>query len=315
MEYRYLGRSGLLVSELAMGTQTFGWGVDESTAHRMADTYTAAGGILFDTSSTYNEGESERILGSWLHASKRRDSVVVATKVFFATGAGPNDTGLSRKHIMGTAEASLERLRTDYIDLYQAHCYDLATPIDETLDALNDLVRMGKVRYVGCSNFAAWQVVEAQLTAQRINAVPFISYQDEYSLVERSIERELIPVATRYGMGLLPYFPLASGLLTGKYRQGTALPQGARLTSSKSLAERYLTEANWRIVEGLREVATKSGHSLVELAFSWLAAQPAVASVIAGATKPEQVKENATAVGWRLSESERAEVARVLGGE
>lgn len=304
MEYRYLGRSGLLVSELAMGTQTFGWGVDESTAHRMADTYTAAGGILFDTSSTYNEGESERILGSWLHASKRRDSVVVATKVFFATGAGPNDTGLSRKHIMGTAEASLERLRTDYIDLYQAHCYDLATPIDETLAAFESLVSSGKVRYLGVSNFTAGQLVRSVLTAESHSWQAPVALQAEYSLLVRETEWELLPTCEEMGIALLAWSPLAGGWLSGKYEKGRRAPSGSRVGRGDrwdDQPEQRESDRTWRIVETLKRIAEAWGKGPAQVALNYLLRKSRVVVPIFGARTEEQLADNLGSVGWELT--------------
>jgi aryl-alcohol dehydrogenase-like predicted oxidoreductase len=205
-------------------------------------------------------------------------------------------------------EASLRRLRTDWIDLYQLHTPDPLTPIEETLRALEDLIRQGKVRYIGCSNLPAWQVVESLWTARQLGLNAFVTCQDEYSLVVRDPERELLPAMEAYGLGLLPYFPLASGLLTGKYRRNAAMPEGARLTKTKRLADRYLTDANWHIVERLEEFCARRNRSPLELAFSWLAARPAVSSVIAGATRPEQVEQNVKAVEWALSPEELAEV-------
>jgi aryl-alcohol dehydrogenase-like predicted oxidoreductase len=220
-------------------------------------------------------------------------------------------TGASRRYIMNAVEASLRRLRTDHLDLYQLHQPDPMTPIEETLRALDDLVRQGKVRYIGCSNLPAWQVVEAQWTAKRHNLHAFVSCQDEYSLLVRDIDRELMPAIAAYGMGLLPFFPLASGLLTGKYKRGAALPEGARLTTTQRLADRYLTERNWAVTERLDAFARERGRTLLELAFSWLARRPGVASVIAGATKPEQLDQNVGAAAWALSAEEMAEVDRL----
>ena len=199
-------------------------------------------------------------------------------------------------------------MRTDWIDLYQLHRPDSSTPIEETLRALDDLIRQGKVRYIGCSNLPAWQVVEARWTSRHLGLNAFVSCQDEYSLVVRGIERELVPAMEAYGMGLLPYFPLGCGLLTGKYRRDAPLPEGARLTNTPRHAERYLTDTNWRIVERLEEFCAKRGHRLLELAFSWLAARPRVSCVIAGATKPEQVAQNVRAADWELTDEEMTEI-------
>jgi aryl-alcohol dehydrogenase-like predicted oxidoreductase len=212
---------------------------------------------------------------------------------------------------MAAVEASLRRLKTDYLDLYLLHRPDPLTPIEETVRALDDLIRQGKARYVGCSNLPAWQVVDALGTAKQLGLNAFISCQDEYSLVVRAPEKELIPAMQHHGLGLLPFFPLASGLLTGKYRRNQRLPQDTRLTKEQRLADRFMTDANWEKAERLREFAEQRGHTLLELAFSWLAARPTVASVIAGATKPEQVEANVRAVGWKLSAEEIAEVDRL----
>ena len=201
-----------------------------------------------------------------------------------------------------------------WIDLYQLHQPDPRTPIEETLRALDDLIRQGKVRYIGCSNLPAWQVVEALWTSKQVLSDTFASCQDEYSLVVREPERELIPAMERYGLGLLPYFPLASGLLTGKYKRNAPMPAGARLTATQRLADRYLTEANWTLVERLEAFCQRRGHTLLELAFSWLAARPTVASVIAGATQPEQAEANVRAVGWKLTPDDLAEVDRLRTG-
>jgi aryl-alcohol dehydrogenase-like predicted oxidoreductase len=232
-------------------------------------------------------------------------------------GDGPNarDRGTSRRHILEAVDNSLRRRKTDWIDLYQLHAHDPLTPIEETLSALDDLVRQGKVRYVGCSNLPVWQVVEAHWIAKAEGLTPFVSCQDEYSLLVRDIERALVPAIERYHLGLLPFFPLASGLLTGKYRRGAPMPDGARLTNTQRLADRYMTEANWDKVEGLRSFAEGRGHGLLELAFSWLAAKPYVSSIIAGATKPEQLEENVRAVDWTLSPDDLAEVERLAGGK
>jgi aryl-alcohol dehydrogenase-like predicted oxidoreductase len=274
--------------------------------HRALD----LGVTLFDTADVYgNRGGSEEQLGTIL--GSRRKDIVLATKFGMQMDDSGVKSGASRRYIFAAVEASLKRLQTDWIDLYQVHRPDGKTPIDETLAALDDLVHQGKVRYVGCSNFPAWQVVDAQWSAhdRRLNA--FVSAQDEYSLVVRDIERELIPALEAQGVGLLPYFPLASGLLTGKYKHGAEPPAGTRFTIMKRLADRYMTETNWKIVDSLDAFCAARGHSLLELAFSWLAARPLIASVIAGATRPEQIEANVKAVGWKLSAEELTEVDRL----
>jgi aryl-alcohol dehydrogenase-like predicted oxidoreductase len=216
--------------------------------------------------------------------------------------------GASRRYIMSAVEASLTRLKTDYIDLYQQHDYDPLTPIEETLRALDDLIRQGKVRYIGNSNFPAWRVAEAELTARAINVNRFVSCQDEYSLVVRDIEKDLLSAAREYKLGLLPFFPLASGLLTGKYKRGGAAPEDTRFAKSPALRERYVTPRNEDIVEKLQAFAQARGHSMLELAFSWLASRPQVSSVIAGATRVEQIEQNVKAIEWALSAEELAEI-------
>lgn len=309
MEKRRLGNSGLEVTTVGIGCNNFGGRIDFDRTKGVVHAALDSGINLFDTADVYSRGTSEEFLGRAL--GDRRKDVVIATKV-----AKPMDDeglmrGTSRRYIVSEVEASLKRLGTDWIDLYQLHESDCRTPIDETLRALDDLVRVGKVRYIGCSNFAPWEVVEAQLTARHANLTPFVSFQDEYSLVVRGIEQELIPSASRYGMGLLPYFPLACGLLTGKYRKDRPMPEGARITSGSRYADKYLTDRNWNIVETLSEFVAARGRSLLDLAFSWLLARPAVSSVIAGATKPEQVAQNAAAAWWKLTPDEIAEVDRI----
>ncbi|HUX20999.1 MAG TPA: aldo/keto reductase [Spirochaetia bacterium] len=306
MEKRRLGSSGLEVTLVGLGCNNFGGRTDFEQTQKVVHKTLDLGINLFDTADVYSRGTSEEFLGRIL--GDRRKEIVLATKV-----AKPMDDagllrGSSRRYIMTAVEASLKRLHTDWIDLYQLHDPDPHTPIEETMRTLDDIVRQGKVRYIGCSNFAAWQVVEAQLTAKSSGWTALISFQDDYNLLTRGIEQELVPVGVKYGMGLLPYYPLASGLLTGKYRKGEALPAGARITNSKAYTERYLTGENWEIVERLEAFASGRGHSLLELAFSWLACKASVASIIAGATKPEQVEQNAQAAAWVLSEEEMAEV-------
>jgi aryl-alcohol dehydrogenase-like predicted oxidoreductase len=310
MKIRNLGRSGLRVSLVGLGCNNFGGRIDLEASRKVVHKALDLGITLFDTADMYgNMGGSEEVLGQIL--GTRRKDIVLATKFGMDMNADGTLKGASRRYIMSAVEASLSRLKTDWIDLYQLHQPDPLTPIEETLRALDDLVRHGKVRYVGCSNLPAWQVVEAQWTAKHLGLNAFVSAQDEYSLVVRDIDRELIPALQAYGMGLLPFFPLASGLLTGKYSRKAPLPAGTRLANMERLAGRFLTEANWQIVERLKEFAASRGHSLLELAFSWLAARPQVVSVIAGATKPEQVEQNVKAVRWALTPDEMAEIDRL----
>ncbi len=306
---RNLGSSGLRVSEVGLGCNNFGNRVkDVNVTRRIVDCAIDAGITLFDTADVYGEkGGSETQLGEVL--GEKRKKIVLATK-FGMQMNDPEEKGASRRYILSAVEASLRRLRTDWIDLYQLHQADPRTPVEETLRALDDLIRQGKVRYIGCSNVPAWQVADAQWIARELGTNAFVSCQDEYSLLVRKIEKDLIPAMQHFGLGLLPYFPLASGLLTGKYRRDK-LPPGARLTEHSILADRYLTESNWSRTEKLEQFCEARGRTLVELAFSWLLSRPAVASVIAGATKPEQVEQNVNASGWELSAEDLAEIDRI----
>jgi aryl-alcohol dehydrogenase-like predicted oxidoreductase len=248
-------------------------------------------------------------MGEVLKGAKRQ-KVVLATKCGMQMDDAGKLKGASRRYILSALEVSLKRLQTDYVDLYQVHQVDPVTPMEETLRALDDCVRQGKVRYIGLSNHPAWMVVEAQETARRCNLDRFVSCQDEYSLIIRDADRELIPMMSRHGLGLLPYFPLACGLLTGKYSRN-AMPQGARLTETKRWADKYLNERNWRVVDELTAFSKARGHTLLELAFSWLLARPVVSSVIAGATSPDQVEANVKAASWKLTAEDLAEIDRI----
>jgi aryl-alcohol dehydrogenase-like predicted oxidoreductase len=306
MEYRNLGRSGLQVSVVGIGCNNFGRRMDYDATETVVNAALDLGITLFDTSDSYGgEGRSEQFLGRALKG--KRQNVVLATKFASPMGEGPMRSGGSRRYIMQAVEDSLSRLDTDYIDLYQMHFPDPNTPLEETCRALDDLVTSGKVRYIGNSNFAGWQIASAAWIQKTEHLAPFISAQNEYSLLDRRIEQEVVPAAEHYGLGILPFFPLASGLLTGKYRRGAPPPEGARL-SQGPMAERTLTDRNFDIVERLEEWAQQRGHTLLELAFGWLASKPYTPSVIAGATKPEQVKSNADAAAWRLTAEEMAEV-------
>jgi len=312
MQERNLGKTGLRVSLVGLGCNNFGGRIDLEATHKVVHKALDCGITLFDTADAYGErGGSETLLGEVLR--ERRKDIVLASKFGLPMDDSGRLQGGSRGYIMRAVEASLKRLKTDWIDLYQLHRYDPSTPIEETLRALDDLVRQGKVRHIGCSNLPAWRVVEAQWTAKTEHLHAFASCQDEYSLVMREVEADLLPMMQAYGMSLLPYFPLASGLLTGKYEKNAPLPQGARLTNTQRLADRYMTEANWKIVEGLRELCAKRGWSMLDLAFSWLAANPLVASVIAGATKPEQIEQNVKAVELTLTAQDLAEIDAIAG--
>jgi aryl-alcohol dehydrogenase-like predicted oxidoreductase len=245
---------------------------------------------------------------------ERRKDIVLATKYSKPMSKDGTKQGASRRYIMEAVEASLRRLKTDYIDLYQQHDYDPLTPIEESLRALDDLVRQGKVRYIGNSNFPAWRIAEAEHVARTMNATRFVSCQDEYSLVVRDIEKDLLPAAQEYKLGLLPFFPLASGLLTGKYKRGAAPPDDTRFGKAPALKDRYVTPRNEDIVEKLQAFASARGHTMLELAFSWLAARPQVSSVIAGATRVEQIEQNVKAIEWTLSAEDMTEIDKITKG-
>ena len=310
MRYRSLGNSGLVVSVAGLGCNNFGMRVDAAQTRAVVRRALDEGVTLFDTADIYGgRGKSEELLGQAL--GERRKDAIVASKFGMPMGDGPYMRGGSRRYIMDAVEASLRRLGTDYIDLYQIHQPDPATPQEETLEALDSLVRAGKVRYIGCSNFAGWQLADAAWISRQHGLASYISAQNLYNLLDRRVERELAPACKHYGVGILPYFPLASGFLTGKYRRGAEPPQGTRLALMRSMADRVLTDGNFAMLERLEEFARSHGHSMLELATSWLAAQPQVSSVISGATSPEQVSENVKAAGWKLSADELAEVDRL----
>ena len=308
MRSRKLGQSPLEVSEIGLGCNNFGWLVDFPQAREVVFKALDLGVTLFDTADMYgNRGRSEEMLGELLQG--RRDRVVFATKFGMAMGDGPEWRGAARRYVMAAAEASLRRLRTDRIDLYQLHQPDPETPIDETLRALEDLVKQGKVLAVGCCNLPAWQFVDALWTARVGSLPPFVSHQAEYSLIARDAARELLPALAAHGTGFLPYFPLAGGLLSGKYRRD-ASPEGSRLTRT-GMGKHFLTEANFERIDRLSGFAAGHGRSLLDLAFAWLLAHPVVASVIAGATSAAQVEQNVAAGAWQLTEAEREEASKL----
>lgn len=313
MSYRRLGQSGLTVSVVGVGCNEFGRKVDAEDTRAVVEAALDVGINFFDTADIYGgsaHGRSEEYLGAAL--KHHRDDVIVATKFGMdMEGVNGPDWGArgSRRYVMRAVEASLRRLDTDHIDLYQSHEPDPATPIQETLSALDDLVRAGKVRYVGCSNFAGWQVADAAWVASTDHLTPFISAQNDYSLLNRAVEVELVPACQRFGLGVLPFFPLASGLLTGKYRRGEPAPEGTRM-SRERFAPR-LARANWDVIERIEEYARQRSISMLEVAIGGLAAMPAVASVIAGATTPEQVRANAAAAQWQPSSEDLAELKAI----
>jgi aryl-alcohol dehydrogenase-like predicted oxidoreductase len=308
VEYRYLGRSGLEVSVVGIGCNNFGGRIDYAATEAVVGKAIDTGINLFDTADVYGgQGKSEEFLGRALKG--KRQDVVVATKFASPMGEGPMHRGGSRRYILQAVEDSLRRLDTDYIDLYQVHFPDAHTPLEETARTLDDLVTSGKVRYIGNSNYAGWQIASSAWIQQTEHLEPFISAQNQYSLLERRAEQEVIPAAQAFGLGLLPFFPLASGLLTGKYQRGEAPPEGTRLAGP--MGARALNDRNFDVVEKLTEWAQTHDHTLLELAFGWLATKPYVGSVIAGATKPEQVEANVAAAAWRLTDEEMAEVDEI----
>ncbi len=310
MEFRNLGNSGLKVSLVGLGCNNFGMKCDAEQTRAVVHRALDEGVNLFDTADIYgNRGGSEDLLGKAL--GNRRHDTIVASKFGMAMSDSPHHRGGSRRWIMQACEASLKRLGTDYIDLYQIHAPDDQTPQEETLRALDDLVRAGKVRYIGNSNFAAWQLADAMWISRAHNLAPYISAQNQYNLLDRKIERELVPACQKFGVGILPYFPLASGFLTGKYRRGTEPPKGTRLALMKPMASRVMTEGNFAMLEALESFARQHGHTMLELAIGWLATQPFVSSVISGATDPQQVIDNVRAGAWRLNAEEMAEVDKL----
>lgn len=311
MEYRQLGSSGVRVSVIGMGTNRFGTQVSQAEVNNVLDAATDLGINFIDTADVYTDGRSETTLGNALNG--RWDDFVVATKVYFPTGDRPNDKGASRYHIMNGVEASLRRLQTDHIDLYQMHRWDDTTPIAETMRVLDDLITSGKVRYIGASAYAAWQLAEANLLAEMRGWSSFVTIQSHYHMLEREVEKEVIPFCQAHNVGFIPYFPLAGGFLTGKYKRGKDAPAGSRGESS-SYVQAYMTDANYTIVEKLTAWAQERKHTMGELAHAWLLAQPQVCSVISGLTKIEHLQSNAQAADWSLTTAEVAEINTILTG-
>ena len=309
MNYRALGRSGLQVSVIGLGTNQFGGKVDQAGVNEIIDGALDLGINFIDTADVYQQGRSETALGVALKG--KWEKVVLATKAFFPTGDGPNDKGVSRYHLINAVEGSLRRLQSDHIDLYQMHRWDDATPIEETLRALDDLVRSGKVRYIGASNYMAWQLARANLLAEINHWTPFVSIQNHYHMFEREQEREMIPFCNAHNIGILPFFPLAGGFLTGKYKRGEGAPAGSRGESSPYV-QAYMTDANFDKLEALEAWSAARSHTLGELAHAWLLAQPQVSSVISGATKLAHVQSNVKGADWTLSAEELAEVNAIL---
>jgi aryl-alcohol dehydrogenase-like predicted oxidoreductase len=313
MTYRPLGRSGLMLSAVGIGTNAFGRRVDQAGVHEILDTAQEVGVTLLDTADIYggHPGGSEELLGRALKG--RRDEFVVATKFGMdMQGANGEDHGVrgSRRYVRRAVEASLRRLQTDHIDLYQLHAPDPVTPIAETLGALTELVHEGKVRYIGSSNFAGWQVADAAWTSQTRGLEPFVSAQNRYSLLDRRVEQELVPACERFGLGVLPFFPLEYGLLTGKYRRGEAAPSGSRADLDASRAG-WLASADWDRIEALEAYAAERGLSILDVAIAGLAARPTVASVISGVSRAEQVRTNAAALSWQPTAEDLQALAEI----
>ena len=304
MEYRRLGRTGLMVSELCLGCMTFGRELDEEGSRKIIARFLDAGGNFIDTADVYANGSSEEITGRAITGI--RDEVVLATKVRFPMGEGPNDVGLSRKHVISGCEASLRRLGTDYLDLFQVHAWDALTPLEETLSALTDLVRAGKVRYIGVSNFTAWQLMKSLWISELWGLQRFVCLQPQYSLVERNIEREILPVCREEGIGVIPWSPLGGGFLSGKYRRGERPPQGSRIAEAvESMEEhwdRRATERNWDTIEVVGEISEETGKSYAQISLNWLLRREDVTAPIIGARTMEQLEDNLGAAGWGLSE-------------
>ncbi len=302
MEYRKLGRTGLMVSELCLGCMTFGNEADEKTSRQVVDRFVDAGGNFVDTANVYSRGVSEEITGRAI--AERRDDIVLATKFRMNMGDGPNDSGASRAHIMRECDASLKRLGTDYIDLYQIHAWDAHTPLEEILSALDDLVRAGKVRYIGCSNFSGWQIEKSIRVSERNNLARFDCLQPQYSLIVRDIEHEILPVCREEGLGVIPWSPLAGGFLTGKYSREDAPPEGTRMAAWSDTWERHATPEKFDIADEVARISESRGKSASQVAYNWVKDRPGVTSPIIGARNLQQLEDNLGATGWSLEQQE-----------
>ncbi len=306
MEYRNLGKTGVQVSELCLGAMTFGREADEPTSFQMLDRFVEVGGNFIDTANVYSAGGSEELLGRWFKG-KQRDEFVLATKVRFNMGERPNDHGLSRKHILSAVEASLRRLGTDYIDLYQVHMWDAATPLEETLSTLDGLVKAGKVRYIGASNFAAWHLQKAVDLSHQHGWEQFSCLQPLYNLLDRETEWELIPICQNEGLGIIPWSPLRGGWLAGKYHRGMSAPlQGTRIKQATEQNwseswDKYDNEHTWGTLDALFAVAEETGKSPAQVALNWVKDRPGITAPIIGARTMAQLEDNLGAVGWSLS--------------
>jgi aryl-alcohol dehydrogenase-like predicted oxidoreductase len=305
MEYRFLGRSGLQVSELCLGTMMFGERTDEQTSHQILDTFVEAGGTFIDTADVYGHGRSEEILGGWLK-TRRRDDYVIATKAFGEMGPGPNDQGVSRKHILDAVRASLRRLGTDYIDLYQVHVWDDGTPIEETLSTLDALVKEGTVRYIGASNFCGWQLQKALDVSRHNGWEAFVSLQPLYNLLDREAEWELFPVCRTEGVGVIPWSPLRAGWLSGSHRRGMTGPsEGTRVKLESEVGtipwSEYATERTWRVIDEVNALAAETGRTAAQVSLRWLLQHDPVTAPIIGPRTLDHVKDNLATVGWSLT--------------
>jgi aryl-alcohol dehydrogenase-like predicted oxidoreductase len=315
MDYRRMGRTGLKVSEICLGCMTFGGGADESEAQRMVDYALDAGVNFFDTANVYQKGGAEEILGRAIQ--EKRSKVVIATKAWGRIGDGPNDSGSARVHLFQAVEASLRRLGTDYIDLYQVHIWDKETPIDETLRAFDDLVRQGKVRYIGCANFAAWHLCKSLWISDTLNLARFDCAQMQYSLICRDIERETLPLCQTEGVGVIAWSPLGMGILTGKYQKGQPPPVGTRAHERAEMMQHWLTDRNFEAAEQLQRFAAKREKPPSQIALRWVLDNEIITSAIVGARSLDQLKENLGCLGWRLSPEEKAqldEISRIEEG-
>ena len=314
MDYVRLGRSGLNVSRICLGTMTFGREANEETSFKLMDRYLELGGNFIDTADVYSVGRSEEVVGHWLKQRGARDNIILATKVCEPMDEGPNDRGLSRLHIQQAITASLKRLQTDVIDLYQIHCWDPYSPAEETLDALNDLVRQGKVRYLGCSNLTAWQLSKFLHIADQHLLSRFVSVQPLYNALNRSIESEILPFCHDEGLGVITYNPLAGGMLTGKYRRGETMPVGSRLKAFEEYHDRYFTAEALDIVERFVEAAMQRGVTPAQLALAWVLGEPRVTCPILGARNLDQFNDSIQGLGIALTPEERAAIPAVLPG-
>lgn len=316
MNYRFLGKTGLKVSELCLGAMTFGRESTEAESVQMLDRFCAAGGNFIDTANVYSRGISEEIVGRWLR-DKRREDLVIATKVRFGMGEGPNDVGMSRKHILASVEASLRRLGTDYVDLYQIHCWDSATPLEETLSTFDALVKRGQVRYIGASNFAGWQLQKAIDLCRAERWERFVCLQPLYNLLDRTIEWEVLPVCQNEGLGVIPWSPLRGGWLTGKYRRNMdAPPEGTRIqaATAKGWSEAwsvYNTERTWNILDALFNVADELNKEPAHVALNWVMQRPGITAPIVGVRTMEQLESNLGALGWTLSHEHMHHLTKV----